>query len=69
MMPTGRTNIPVQHVLHGSWESANTPLVARKGFREYDARWRYPEEINLPGMSLVGPWVGVRICMNAVSNP
>jgi phosphomannomutase / phosphoglucomutase len=26
------------------------PLIAETGFREYDARWLYPEEINLIGM-------------------
>ena len=30
------------------------PLVKPTGFREYDARWRYPEEINLMGLKAVG---------------
>ncbi len=30
------------------------PLVKPTGFREYDARWRYPEEINLMGLNAVG---------------
>jgi len=27
------------------------PLVKPTGFREYDARWLFPEEINLMGLS------------------
>jgi phosphomannomutase/phosphoglucomutase len=30
------------------------PLVKPTGFREYDARWRFPEEINLIGLNAVG---------------
>jgi len=30
------------------------PLIAASGFREYDLRWRYPSEVNLPGMVEVG---------------
>ncbi|MBL8565777.1 MAG: phosphomannomutase/phosphoglucomutase [Hyphomicrobiaceae bacterium] len=30
------------------------PLVKPTGFREYDARWLYPEEINLMGLNAVG---------------
>src|SRR5262245_41420425 len=30
------------------------PLVKPTGFREYDARWLYPQEINLMGLNAVG---------------
>jgi phosphomannomutase/phosphoglucomutase len=30
------------------------PLVKPTGFREYDARWRYPDEINLMGLNAIG---------------
>src|SRR3972149_1700677 len=30
------------------------PLVKLTGFREYDARWLFPEEINLMGLTAVG---------------
>ena len=30
------------------------PLVKPTGFREYDARWLYPDEINLMGLNAVG---------------
>ena len=30
------------------------PMIVPTGFREYDARWRYPEQINLPGFTAIG---------------
>src|SRR5208337_5197603 len=30
------------------------PLVKPTGFREYDARWLFPQEINLMGMQVIG---------------
>ena len=30
------------------------PLVKPTGFREYDARWLYPQEINLMGLNAIG---------------
>ena len=30
------------------------PFIKATGFREYDARWRYPEEINLKGIEAIG---------------
>lgn len=30
------------------------PLVKPTGFREYDARWLFPQEINLMGLNAVG---------------
>ncbi len=36
----------------------NAPLVKPTGFREYDARWRFPDEINLSGMQALGFGLG-----------
>jgi len=36
-------------------------LVAPSGFREYDARWLYPEEVNLRGMVRLGMGLGTLI--------
>ena len=36
----------------------NTPLVKSTGFREYDARWLFPDEINLSGMQALGFGLG-----------
>ncbi len=35
-------------------EFERLPLVKPTGFREYDARWLYPQEINLMGMQAIG---------------
>jgi phosphomannomutase / phosphoglucomutase len=43
------------------------PFVKATGFREYDARWRYPEEINLQGMEAVG--AGLATLMRARGVP
>jgi phosphomannomutase/phosphoglucomutase len=34
------------------------PLIAPQGFREYDARWLFPREINLVGMQALGLGLG-----------
>ncbi len=35
--------------------------IAASGFREYDACWRYPEEINLSGITRLGIGIGTQI--------
>jgi len=37
------------------------PLVKPSGFREYDARWLYPEQINLMGVQALGMGLGTLI--------
>ena len=39
-------------------EFENLPLVAPAGFREYDARWLFPEQINLMGVQALGFGLG-----------
>ncbi len=36
-------------------------LIAPSGFREYDARWLYPEQLNLRGVQLLGSGIGTII--------
>ena len=38
------------------------------GFREYDARWLYPDQINLPGIQEIGLCLGEVIQKNSSSN-
>ena len=45
---------PLTGVEVNTLASLELPMVSPKGFREYDARWRFPEEINLPGMQAIG---------------
>ncbi len=44
-----------------TWEFLSEPMIAPTGFREYDARWRYPQEINLPGMTALGLGLGTQM--------
>ncbi len=36
-------------------------LIAETGFREYDARWLYPEQINLLGVQALGMGIGTQL--------
>lgn len=52
---------PAAEVTPNTWEFLRDPMIAPTGFREYDARWRYPEEINLPGMTALGLGLGTQM--------
>jgi phosphomannomutase/phosphoglucomutase len=41
-----------------TYEFETEPLVSANGFREYDARWLFPQEINLLGMQALGLGLG-----------
>ncbi|MGR3291415.1 MAG: phosphomannomutase/phosphoglucomutase [Paracoccaceae bacterium] len=36
-------------------------MITPTGFREYDARWKYPDEINLPGITELGLGLGTQM--------
>lgn len=42
-------------------KDASAPRVAASGFREYDARWRYPDDVDLAGMVEVGLGLGTQM--------
>ena len=44
-----------------TWTFLRDPMIAPTGFREYDARWRYPGEINLPGVMALGLGLGTQM--------
>ena len=52
---------PLPDVTPNSWAFLRDPMIAPQGFREYDARWRFPEEINLPGMTALGLGLGTQM--------
>jgi phosphomannomutase / phosphoglucomutase len=52
---------PAATVTPNTWEFLRDPMIAPTGFREYDARWKYPEEINLPGMTALGLGLGTQM--------
>ncbi len=54
-------NKPERTCAPNTWAFLRDPMIAPTGFREYDARWKYPEEINLPGIAALGLGLGTQI--------
>lgn len=52
---------PAPIVTPNTWAFLRDPMIAPTGFREYDARWKYPEEINLPGITALGLGLGTQM--------
>ena len=52
---------PLSKVTPNTWEFLRDPMIAPTGFREYDARWQYPEAINLPGITALGLGLGTQM--------
>ncbi|MFX0541904.1 phosphomannomutase/phosphoglucomutase [Roseovarius sp. S4756] len=57
---------PASTVTPNTWEFLRDPMIAPTGFREYDARWKYPEEINLPGMTALGLGLGTQMIARGI---
>ena len=52
---------PLADVTPNTWAFLRDPMIKPTGFREYDARWKYPDEINLPGMTALGLGLGTQM--------
>jgi len=52
---------PRPTVTQNTWDFLLEPMIAPTGFREYDARWKYPDEINLPGITALGIGLGTQM--------
>ena len=52
---------PAPTVTQNTWEFLRDPMITPTGFREYDARWKYPDEINLPGITALGLGLGTQM--------
>ncbi|MGD9864816.1 MAG: phosphomannomutase/phosphoglucomutase [Pseudodonghicola sp.] len=52
---------PLYEVSPNTWDFLKLPMIKPTGFREYDARWKYPEEINLPGVTALGLGLGTQM--------
>lgn len=52
---------PIQVVSQNTWEFLRDPMITPTGFREYDARWKYPGEINLAGITALGLGLGTQM--------
>jgi phosphomannomutase/phosphoglucomutase len=45
---------PLSEMDANGLDSVTQPMIKPTGFREYDVRWRFPDEINLPGIQALG---------------
>ncbi|WP_299283674.1 phosphomannomutase/phosphoglucomutase [uncultured Tateyamaria sp.] len=52
---------PAPTVTPNTWAFLRDPMIAPTGFREYDARWKYPDDINLPGITALGLGLGTQM--------
>ncbi|MEH6835745.1 MULTISPECIES: phosphomannomutase/phosphoglucomutase [Falsihalocynthiibacter] len=52
---------PAKSVSPNTWEFLRDPMIVPTGFREYDARWKFPEEINLVGITSLGLGLGTQM--------
>ena len=52
---------PAQQVRENTWEFLRDPMITPTGFREYDARWKYPQDINLAGITALGLGLGTQM--------
>ena len=58
---------PTARVIPNTWEFLCDPMISPTGFREYDARWKYPNEINLPGMTALGLGLGTQMHLRGLA--
>lgn len=61
-----RPTVPAPQSTPNTWGFLRDPMIAPTGFREYDARWKYPEEINLPGMTALGLGIGTQMHLRGI---
>ncbi len=52
---------PLHEVTPNTAAFTQLPMIVPTGFREYDARWRYPEQINLVGIKALGLGLGTQL--------
>jgi len=52
---------PIANVTQNTWSFLRDAMITPTGFREYDARWKYPDEINLPGITALGLGLGTQM--------
>ena len=57
---------PLPTVTPNTWDFLQVPMITPTGFREYDARWRFPEEINLAGIEALGLGLGTQMHKNGI---
>ena len=57
---------PASDVAQNTCDFLKYPMITPTGFREYDASWKYPDEINLPGISALGLGLGTQMHIRGI---
>jgi phosphomannomutase/phosphoglucomutase len=57
---------PLPDVAQNTWAFLRDAMITPTGFREYDARWKYPDQINLPGITALGLGLGTQIHLRGI---
>lgn len=57
---------PLYEVTPNTWEFLRDAMITPTGFREYDARWKYPDAINLPGITALGLGLGTQMTRRGI---
>jgi len=57
---------PLNTSTPNTWEFLRDAMITPTGFREYDARWKYPDEINLPGITALGLGIGTQMHLRGI---
>jgi len=52
---------PLNKSTPNTWNFLRDAMITPTGFREYDARWKYPDDINLPGITALGMGLGTQM--------
>jgi phosphomannomutase/phosphoglucomutase len=57
---------PIPNCTPNTWAFLRDAMITPTGFREYDARWKYPDDINLPGITALGMGLGTQMHENGI---
>ena len=57
---------PHSTVTQNTFAFLNEPMIVPTGFREYDARWRFPDEINIEGIKALGLGLGTQMYQRGI---
>jgi phosphomannomutase / phosphoglucomutase len=57
---------PLNKSTPNTWAFLRDAMITPTGFREYDARWKYPDDINLPGITALGMGLGTQMHENGI---
>jgi phosphomannomutase/phosphoglucomutase len=57
---------PINKSTPNTWSFLRDAMITPTGFREYDARWKYPDDVNLPGITALGLGLGTQMHENGI---